>query len=282
MNRILIPYDFSELADNALDFACQIAQKSKAKEILLLNVVEHPSESKMKTMGATKMDPMENVYFTKLVQLVEDKLKTKISNIDYSGINIEYKIQLGNPYNTLAAEVSEEEVDMVVMGTTGAEGLEEFFIGSNAERVVRTAKAPVITLKEKVRLSSFKNIVFASNFVDIKPKFVQKLKELQYLFDGNLKLVKINTPANFTTTRHDLEQMNEFVKSNNIRNYEIDIYNYTNEEDGIVYYAEDSNADIIALGTHQRKGFNHFLTGSIAEDVVNHSKNPVWTLNLDF
>ena len=63
MNRILIPYDFSELADNALDFACQIAQKSKAKEILLLNVVEHPSESKMKTMGATKMDPMEKRVF---------------------------------------------------------------------------------------------------------------------------------------------------------------------------------------------------------------------------
>lgn len=281
MNRILVPYDFSELANNAVDFACQIAQKGKAKEILLLNVVEHPSESTLKTMGATQMDPMENIYFTKLVQLVEDKLKTKISNIDYSGVNIEYKIQLGNPYNTLAVEVGEEEVDMVVMGTTGAEGLEEFFVGSNAERVVRTAKAPVITLKEKIEISSLKNIVFASNFIDIKEGFVQKLKELQFLLDGKLMLVKINTPANFTSTRHDLQQMNDFVKKYNITNYSIDIYNYSNEEDGIVYYAEDSNADVIAMGTHQRKGFNHFLTGSIAEDVVNHSKSPVWTLNLE-
>jgi nucleotide-binding universal stress UspA family protein len=281
MNRILVPYDFSKLADNALDFACQLAQKAKAKEILLLNVVEHPSESKLKTMGATSMDPMENIYFTKLVQLVEDKLKTKISNIDYSGVNVEYKIQLGNPYNTLAVEVAEEEVDMVIMGTSGAEGLEEFFVGSNAERVVRTAKAPVITLKDKAELATCKKIVFASNFVNIKESFVIKLKQIQNLLSGTLKLVKINTPASFTTTRHDLELMEKFVKEHNIKDYSIDIYNYTNEEDGIVFFAEDSGSDMIALGTNQRKGFNHFLTGSIAEDVVNHAKRPVWTFNLD-
>lgn len=280
MNRILVPYDFSELADHAVEFACQVAQKTDAKEVLLLNVVEHPTESTLKTMGATKMDPMENIYFTKLVQLVEDKLKTKISNIDYS-VNVDHKIQLGNPYNTLAMEVGEEEVDLVVMGTAGTEGLEEFFVGSNAERVVRTAKAPVITIKEKTSIANLDKIAFASNFVNLSDKFVLYLKDLQMMLDAELKLVKINTPANFTSTRHDLQQMEEFVKKYNIINYTIDIYNYQNEEDGIVYYADDSGADMVAMGTNQRKGFNHFLTGSIAEDVVNHSKKPVWTLDLD-
>ena len=46
------------------------------------------------------------------------------------------------------------------------------------------------------------------------------------------------------------------------------------------FYAEDIDADMIALGTHQRTGVGHFLLGSIAEDVVNHAKRPVWTFNL--
>ncbi|MFT7283037.1 MAG: nucleotide-binding universal stress UspA family protein, partial [Cyclobacteriaceae bacterium] len=71
MNRILVPYDFSDVADCALEFAVQIAEKSKAKDVMLLNVIDHPSESRLKTMGATQMDPMEQVYFNKLIQLTK-------------------------------------------------------------------------------------------------------------------------------------------------------------------------------------------------------------------
>ncbi len=281
MNRILVPYDFTEVADHAVDFAGQIAKKSSANDVLLLNVVDHPSESALKYMGATEMDPMEHVYFTKLVQLVKDKLETKISELSHEGVTFKYKIQLGNPYNTLASEVSEEDVDLVVMGTSGSEGLDELFVGSNAERVVRTANCPVVTLKGPAKADDIHDIVFASNFHELKSDFIEKIKDLQSMFGGQLRIVKINTPANFTTNRHDLNQMNDFVKKFDIKNCTVDIYNYTNEEDGIVYYAEDINADMIALGTNQRTGFNHFLTGSIAEDVVNHSKRPVWTMNLD-
>ncbi len=281
MNRILVPYDFTKVADHALDFAVQVGNKTKAKEVLILNIIDHPSESQLKFMGATEMDPMQNVYFTRLIQLVKDKLEEKLSKSDFQGMEVKYKIQLGTPYNTLASEVGEEEVSLVVMGTSGSEGIDELFVGSNAERVVRTANCPVITLKEAARLEDIHEIVFASNFQNLNDEFVTKLKDLQKLFDGQLRIVKINTPANFTTNRHDRDLMNNFIKTHNISNCTIDIYNYTNEEDGIIYYAEDIDSDMIALGTNQRTGFNHFLTGSIAEDVVNHSKRPVWTLSLD-
>ncbi|MDH5608440.1 MAG: universal stress protein [Cyclobacteriaceae bacterium] len=280
MNRILVPYDFTEIADHALDFALQIAEKSKAKEVLMYNVIEHPSESRLKTMGATSMDPLENVYFTKLIQLVREKLEEKMASNPYNA-PMTYKIHLGSPYDSLAQEVADVAVDMVVMGTSGAEGIDEYLVGSNAERVVRTATCPVITLKEKAKIDDIKHIVFASNFHDLNADFVSRVVDLQQIFDATLKIVKINTPANFTTDRHDREQMASFVAQYDLKNYTTDIYNYTNEEDGIIYYAEDAHADMIALGTNQRKGFNHFLTGSIAEDVVNHAKRPVWTMRLD-
>jgi len=196
-------------------------------------------------------------------------------------INVTYKIQVGSPYQKLSDEIAEQAVELVVMGTTGADGAGEVFIGSNAERVVRTANCPVVTLKQAANLSEMKKIVFASNFHEVKESFVKHLKNLQEILGASLKIVKINTPANFTTQRHDLKQMIAFVERFGIENATIDVYNYTNEEDGITYYAEDVDADMIALGTNQRTGLNHFLLGSIAEDVVNHAKRPVWTFRLD-
>ncbi len=279
MNKILVPFDFSDSAQNALDFAIQLAPKAKAKEILLLNVIEHPSESRLKFMGVTPADPMENVYFTKLVQVTKEKLEDRIFSTK-SEVEIRYKIHLGSPYQTLVDEVASEDVDLVIMGTKGVDGLDEMFVGSNAEKVVRNARCPVITMQEKSVADKINNIVFASNFHDIQSTFVEKVKELQSFTNSTLKIVKINTPANFTTQRHDLKQMNDFVKNYDVKNYTIDIYNYTNEEDGIIYFAEDVDADMIALGTNQRTGFDHFLLGSIAEDVVNHSRRPVWTMSI--
>ncbi len=279
MNKILVPFDFSDIAENALKFAGQMAKRTNGCKLVVLNVVEHPTAASFKTMGVTDYDPEQNVYLSKLIDSVKEKLDAILAE-DLVGVDASHKIKIGNPYHEIGNEIGEESADLVVMGTAGASGLEEFFVGSNAERVVRTAPCPVITMQEPTDISEIQDIVFASNFHDVKPNFVDHILKLQTVFDAELKIVKVNTPANFTSTRHDQEVMDDFIKRFDIQNCTTAIYNYTNEEDGIVAYAEDIDADMIALGTHQRTGLGHFLSGSIAEDVVNHAKRPVWTLDL--
>ncbi|MEQ9406053.1 MAG: universal stress protein [Cyclobacteriaceae bacterium] len=279
MKKILVPYDFSKVAEHALDLACQIADKA-ACDIRLLNVIEHPTADSFRTMGIQDMDPMEQLYIKKMIEKVEEKLSAVISDAKYTDEKISQKIQIGNAFHNIIEEITEEKVDLVVMGTEGAEGLNEFFVGSNAEKVVRKATCPVITVQNKCELEPIEKIVFASDFIHTDDEFITQLKDLQTMFGAQLNIVKINTPASFTSTRHDMKQMQEFVAKYNIENCTIEIYNYKNEEDGIIYYSEDTNADMIALGTHQRKGVGHFLAGSIAEDVVNHSSVPVWTSHI--
>ena len=279
MKKILVPYDFSTVAAHALDFACQIAKKANS-EIMLLNVIEHPTSDSFKTMGIQSEDPMEQLYIKKMYEMVQGKLNEIVANSKHAE-KISTKIQLGNAFNTIIDQITEENVSLMIVGTEGAEGLNEFFVGSNAEKIVRNASCPVITVRGKAEVDPIGKIVFASDFMNTDDGFVAKLKELQQNFGAHLNIVKINTPASFTSTRHDLKQMNEFVQKYDIKNYSIEIYNYKNEEDGIVLYAEDCKADMIALGTHQRKGVGHFLAGSIAEDVVNHASVPVWTAHLE-
>ena len=278
MNKILIPFDFSEVAQNALNFAVQLSNNNG--ELIILNVIEHPTADSFKTMGVSDYDPMANIYLTKLIETVKGKLEALIDTPEMKSANATYKIRVGSAYHEISHEISDIDVDLVVMGTSGSSGVDEYLVGSNAERVVRNASCPVITLREPCDAASINEVVFASNFHELTPNFVDHVLKLQQALDAHLRIVKINTPANFTSTRHDNEQMDDFVKRFDIQNCSTEIYNYSNEEDGIVAYTEDIDADMIALGTHQRTGVGHFLLGSIAEDVVNHAKRPVWTFNL--
>ena len=74
-----------------------------------------------------------------------------------------------------------------------------------------------------------------------------------------------------------MSRIRSFVKKHNFENIKAEIYNSLSEESGIIEFADDIDADLIAMTTHGRTGLLHLLTGSIAEDVVNHSSRPVWT-----
>ncbi|MCK5469422.1 MAG: universal stress protein, partial [Cyclobacteriaceae bacterium] len=168
----------------------------------------------------------------------------------------------------------------VIMGSKGSSGFEEVLIGSNTEKIVRHSKCPVLTVKSQTNIGDVEDIVFATNFKEEDSHVTNELKKLQEVFEAKLHLVRVNTPNNFETNRSIMSQADEFVKINDISNYTINIYNDKVEEDGIIFFAQDIDADLIALATHGRSGLLHLLSGSIAEDVVNHAKRPVWTFRL--
>ena len=281
MNKILVPYDFSELALHALNFAADLSRKAGNCSVTLINVIEHPTPETFKTMGVVGYDPMDAVFIKKMIEMTKGKMMDIMAEERYKDLSLNYKIVLGHPFKEITNEIVTEGVELVVMGTNGADGAQEFLIGSNAERMVRFSKCPVITINDTVNVDDIQDIVFASNFTDLSDSFVEHVKRIQKVFDAELRIVKVSTPSIFTNTRDDKKAMQEFVAKYDIKNYTLDVYNSSDEEDGIIGFSEDIDADMIAIGTKQRKGVGHFIKGSIAEDVVNHSPLPVWTFGLD-
>ena len=173
--------------------------------------------------------------------------------------------------------ITEHQPDLVVMGTRGHSDLEEMIIGSNTERVVRHMGCPVLTLHRKPADSDFKDIVYATSMSEDEEEFVQVVKRIQKIYDSTIHLVRINTPADFQRDRSVKEYMEKFAKKLGLKKYTMNVFNDLNAEEGIVYFAESIKADLICMATHGRTGFAHVLAGSIAEDVVNHSRRPVLT-----
>ncbi len=280
MKKILVPTDFSKQADYALAAAADIARKNGA-EVILLHVVEGFTSGSFATMGGVPDDLNEEVFMAKMLEKGKAALEKHAANDQYSGANITTKVQVGNAFTHISKDILENDADLVVMGSQGTSGYEEAFIGSNTEKVVRHASCPVITIKNPVDFSQINDIAFAADFLDKETNVIKNLKVLQEALGAKLHLVKVDTPRNFESSRSINKRIQGFVRDHQLENYTISIYNEYAEEDGIIYFAEDIDADMIAMATHGRTGLLHLLSGSIAEDVANHAQRPVWTCKVD-
>lgn len=281
MKSILVPYDFSEEAENAFKFAQDLATKAACK-LKLVHVIEIPTTQHFNTMGEVSLndDYVDKIFIAEMVEKRKQQMKALDEAHAVKPYQFSSKISFGNPYAGITAEITEIKADLVVMGSKGSSGLEELLIGSNTEKVVRHSKCPVITVKKPVQSEDIKNIVFASDFSENSKKVIHELKDLQALLGAELRLVTINTPNAFEGSLASKKKMDKFVEANGLTNVKTDVFNSTSEEEGILEYAEYVDADLIAMATHGRTGFMHLLSGSIAEDVVNAAKRPVWTMKL--
>ena len=280
MKTILVPIDFSEQAGYALDLAVQIGKQSNAK-ILLLNVIEGARNFSFNTMGEAESSTGEEAFFIKkLIEQTRERLYDVKEELIKTGLEIESMVEMGNPYQSIASVVADHNAELIVMGTKGSSGLDEVLIGSNTERVVRFAVCPVITIKGKVDLGDIKKIVFATDLKEEQDEIIAEVKKMQKQLGAELHLLKVNTPNNFHTQRQSAHEFKKFIERHNFDTGHSHVYNEATEEDGILYFTEDLGSCMIAIGTHGRTGIMHLLSGSLAEDLVNHAKNPVWTMSM--
>jgi nucleotide-binding universal stress UspA family protein len=275
MKKILIPTDFSKYADEAIEVGAQIAKKNNS-EIVLIHMMELPTHMNDAISGETSIP--EIMLFKRKA---EETLKN-IKNRPYlAGIKVTEVVRLDGAYKGINNYIKQNtDFDLIVMGSHGATGINEILVGSNTEKVVRQSEVPVLVIKNKLDNFNAGNIIFASDFSNENKKPFKKFLEFAKLFGSKLSLVMICTPNSFKSTSAAHKIVNEFVSEFDMPEYSFEIYNESNIEKGILNYSNENNGDIIAFCTHGRTALNHFFTGSISEDLVNHSSKPVLTFRI--
>jgi len=277
MKKILVPVDYSKTSATAFDVAFDIAKKSGA-EIIAMNVVEEITTESYRVTGEWhKADWEDRIFTFELLKKSKVQLEKLVNDPKYAAVKITGEQRVGNPYHGITTIVTEKKVDLVVMGTRGHTKLEEMVIGTNTEKVVRHARCPVLTVHKKPATTNFKNIVYATSMSPEEEVFSRFVKKTQQMYDSTIHLVRINTPADFQRDTAVRGAMEKFAKKLGLKNYTLNIYNDLSEEMGVIYFSDSIDADLIAMATHGRTGFAHVMAGSIAEDVVGHSKRPVLT-----
>ena len=141
IRRLLLPTDFSDFAAPAADYAREFAERFNA-ELHLLHVLETQVTTTKFMMGLTIPERIEES-----AQEATAKLKQLYDDDWSSGQSIVYDTAQGVPFAQIIKYSRDKEIDMIVMGTHGRTGLPHVFIGSVAERVVRHAVCPVLTIR---------------------------------------------------------------------------------------------------------------------------------------
>lgn len=273
MKNILVPCDFSKPSINAFRSAIDIAKKSKGT-VYLINVIELPAIHDPVMMPVATF---EQDFIKAVKEKTNSRFDKLIARYKTPGVSVKVQISLGSPFKMIDDAIKKKKIDMVVMGTHGASGLREYFIGSNAEKVVRRSSVPVLVIKDYYR-RPIKNIVFPNTLETEKQgKLIDKVKELQAFFKATVHILYVNTPTNFTADNITMERLKNFASQFGFRNYTLNVYNYPFEEEGIIEFTKSIKGDLIAMRTHGRKGLAHFLNGSLAENIVNHADRPIWT-----
>lgn len=277
MKKIIVPVDFSEQSEYALEAASILAKINNA-EILALHMLEISNAVLTK---ADNMKQMESLFF---LRLAEQKFKDFLNKDYLKGVKVTPIIKHFKVFSEVNEVAKEHHADLIVMGSQGASGIKEVLVGSNTEKVVRYSDIPVLIIKHNPILMDFENMVFACDFSEEAIEQYIKAKEMAVKLGAKMHLVYVNLPGSMFKSSAEIEkQVATFLRKADGGIEKMNEVNYVNDytiEKGILNFSNVIGADLIAVATHGRKGIAHFFEGSISEDIANHSTLPVMTFKI--
>jgi len=272
IKRILIPFDFSETANLALEHAIFMAKLHKA-DIVLLHVIESFSFASAISQAFSKS---QNEFEAKVESSANEKLQQLSEKLHHdSGMPVLFRTETGKIYKKIISIAEELPCDIIIMGTHGTNGVQEVLVGSNTYRVVQSAPCPVLSVQVHSKKIGFKDIVLP---IDNSQSSRQKVKHAVEIAKHYNSIVHV---AGLMTMK-DIEIQRRFeVKVHQVRDYleeheiphSVKIFKGDNSANLTLDYAKQINADLIIMMTDQEGG--GLFMGNAAQMVINQSKVPV-------
>lgn len=272
-NNILVPTDFSEVASNALGHAVKVAQTYK-NEITLVNIIDEGFFGGLFGSG-NQAELVREAVENRLNKLAEEIESTH-------GIKVHKRIDSGRIYKVISKIANDENFDSIIMGSHGANGLEQV-IGSNASRTIQYAEVPVVVVKNNNVGEGYKTIVMP---IDLSIESRQKVDwgiHLAKQFNSEIHIAYQGSSDEFTNNRinanvkaveHQLEKSGvKFVCS------EIEDKLLENFATEIISYAANVKADMILVMTDTEPNLAERIMGTYTQQIVNRSPVPVMCIH---
>ena len=277
MKKIIVPIDFSQYSEFALETAAIMAKKNDA-EIIALHMLEMSTNM---LVDSSDDQQMQTVFFLKLA---EKKFNEFLERDYLKDVKVTPVVKHFKVFREVNDVATEHNADLIVMGSHGASGLSEIFVGSNTEKVVRHSNVPVLIVKQKPVNVQFETVVFACDFSEAMIEPYVKAGQFFENSNSNLKLLYVNLPGERFKNSAEMEStVAKFLEKVDGNLNKINDIHYISDytvEDGVLAFANLIGADLIAVPTHGRRGISHFFSGSIGEDIANHSTLPVITFKI--
>ena len=292
INRILVATDFSECARRAVEYGICIGRAWSA-HVSLLYVVE--------VLHGLEFDaPFADSSREARRKEAERLLGEPATRVNQEGLTADVHLREGIPSEQIGQVALEQRADLVVVGTHGRTGLDHIMLGSTAERVIKQAPCPVLTVRVAPILGEkdvdvppcIRHLLVPVDFSSPSLDALEYAIQVVDRFGARLTLVHVLEPI-----YHDLElglgRIEQEVQKRTHWEAQLDGLAQVVRERGleagsvvlggipsesIVTYARGQGCDVIVMGTHGRRGLSRFRYGSVAESVLRQAPCPVLTV----
>lgn len=276
IKNILFPTDFSDVANNAMNFAVAISKRQKAK----LHIFHAVIPQYLPVVGDMSLGIVYDGY-----EEVEKISKKNLENLAVSlAINNNIKAvshtNIGNVAESIENLAKELDIDIIVMGTHGKSGLREFFIGSNAYATIKNSFCPVLTIPANATLTDFSNVLFpVRNVKGVDEKYLSIINILK----ANRSKVLLLGVANFNdfesfdfisdkVNELSLKMHEDGIEVSNSNQYCENIANF------ILDYTYATKPDLLVINAIIDSDWKRYFMGSFAQRIVNNAACPVLSI----
>ena len=270
MKRILVPTDFSDAADRARDYAINIAELLNA-EIFLLNTYHIPHA------GATMAVDVNNLARESSEKEMQNQLE--YLELNFPEMDVRSKCIAGLFVDTVKRLSETEQIDLVVMGTTGTSGVVGNFLGSNASALIGSIKTPIITVPASTPINFPSKIVVANDLKDHGNDAVYNpLKQLIHKAKATVDFLFITDEDNQYENKVNRLKAADFDEGFDSYYHPFHFKESDNAEDGILEYIEDKDFDMLVVVCHQRSFWQRLWERSISKSLAKHAEIPILVL----
>lgn len=276
MKKILIPLDFSETSDNAFVYALEMASLLKA-ELVLLHTFELPvvDSQAMALNYETIYNTIELANFEHFKEKLP-QLRSMASERKLDHITMNHILMDGDLLNNIKKVVVDENIDMVIMGTKGAESWFDTLIGTNTGAVITNVKVPVLSVPADAKYEKMETIVFTTRF---RPKDIKALQKVLFYakkFCAQVKCLYVKTSSSDVTSETINRWKSHFEDEENLQFFII-----PDEEiqRTIEDFLDNQSADMLAMLTYKRNFFVELFTTTTTQKLSYYLKTPILALH---
>jgi nucleotide-binding universal stress UspA family protein len=275
MKKILFPTDFSDVANNAFIHALEFAKIIKG-EILLLHTFELPVIENQFTPDSyfAIYDSMQLTQFDMFKDQVP-KLRELAEKQHLENIKLSHKLTEGDLIFNIKRTIEEENIDFVIMGTSGATGWEAFFIGSNTGSVVTAVDVPVLSVPAEAEFAKIETIGFTTRFREKDKNALRQVLKIAKKANAVVKCLYVKTSKSDVTE----ETIDQWKKEFENESVKFSIVKSDLVKENILDFISHKNIDILAMITHKRNFFSELFNPSLTQKFSNISTVPILAMH---
>jgi nucleotide-binding universal stress UspA family protein len=274
METILVPTDFSPAANNATDYAVELAKYFEAK-LVLVHAYSIPTSNPDTMFPIDSIKTWENLSFKKM-----EELKSQLLLKNKENLEIECLVEMGSAYDIINLNGIKYNADLIVMGIVGEAGrIKAHLIGSLAVRVARHLEIPTFIIPEQAKYHPIRHLSFACDMAETeKTGLVDIVKSFSKIFDADVEVVNVESPEEEVSFEKARTSVFIEKKLENVKHKTIFVTEKSTAK-GLENYFESHPTDVVILNPKKHNIFHVLFKENVTNELAFHVHLPILAIH---